>query len=217
MFREQDDFVNFLSLLKDSAKVNEVAIHAYALLTNQILLLGSPGREESLSKMMQWAGRRYVPYFNRKYGRSGPLWGGRFRAAVVDGTSFFLAACQYVEESPVRAGVAGRAEDYAWSSCRIHMGSETSSLLIDHPSYWALGNTPFDREAAYRRALDQPLPASQLNLIEAGLRGGWVIGSQAFAENLQKHANRRITPGRRGRPPSAGAKKAPNRDDYVPD
>ncbi len=60
-FREKVDFVNFLELLKNSAKVNTVAIHGYALLPENVMLVATPASAGSLSKLMQWVGRRYVP------------------------------------------------------------------------------------------------------------------------------------------------------------
>lgn len=207
--QENDDFVNFLALLKNSAKISKVAIHGYALLPRSVMIIATPYAADSLSGLMQWIGRRYVPYFNRKYGRAGALWGARFRAAVVEAPDHFLPACQYVEESPVREGLASNAGEYPWSSFRAHAGREHNGLLTDHQAYWALGNTPFDREAAYQRRLEQALPASERQLIESALRGGWVIGSAAFAESLQKDAGRRLLPGKRGRPPSQGASNAP--------
>ncbi|MDO9215686.1 MAG: transposase, partial [Lacisediminimonas sp.] len=171
---------------------------------------------DSLSKLMQWVGRRYVPYYNRKYHRTGPLWRSRFRAAVIEAASHLLPACQYVEEAPVRKGLGSSPGDYPWSSYHVHAGLQPDSLVSDHPSYWSLGNTPFDREAAYRRLMELALPGSTITLIESGLRSGWAIGSTAFAESLQKLAGRRLAPAPRGRPPGRRALGAPKQYDPVP-
>lgn len=199
-FREKADFVNFLELLKVSAKVNAVAIHAYVLLPQSIMLIATPSSSESLSKLMQWVGRRYVPYFNKKYQRAGPLWQARFRAAVVDATHHLLAVSQYVDETPRREGLVSAPGDYPWSSFHAHAGLAQDALVSDHLSYWSLGNTPFARESAYRSLMEQALPAQTVTLIESGLRSGWAIGPAAFAASLQKAAGRRLTPGIRGRP-----------------
>ena len=60
-----------------------VALHAYALLDDAVQLLLRPPSDAALSRMMQALGRRYVAAFNRRHGRSGTLWDGRFRAGVV--------------------------------------------------------------------------------------------------------------------------------------
>lgn len=209
LFRDPDDFINFLALLKNSAKVNEVSIHAYALLPTEVFLLATPGEAEGLSRFMQWVGRRYVPIYNQKYKREGSLWRSRFRAAAVEGKSELIGVSQYVDESPLRAGLCSQACDYPWSSCAAHIGAQRDPLLTDHPSYWALGNTPFDREVAYRQRLEQALTAAESGRIESSLRAGWAIGPASFASALELASGRRLQPGRRGRPPRRGTADAP--------
>jgi putative transposase len=74
IFRETEDYVNFLGRLRDAARQFKVAIHGYVLMTNHIHLLATPSDLEGLARMMQWVGRHYVPYFNQKYAREGTLW-----------------------------------------------------------------------------------------------------------------------------------------------
>lgn len=216
LFREDKDFSGFLELLKNSAKVNDVAVHAYALLPTEVLLLVTPGEAESLSRFMQWIGRRYVPIYNAKYGRAGSLWRARFRAAIVDGKNELIPTSQFVEESPMRAGLCVQAADYPWSSCQAHTGAKRDAVLTDHPGYWALGNTPFDREMAYQRQLEQALTAAQVARFEGCLQSGWAIGSPEFASGLEAEAGRRLSPARRGRPPGKGAADSPKEGDMSP-
>lgn len=53
-------------------------------MTNHIHLLATPAKADSISKVFQSVGRKYVQYFNFTYKRSGTLWEGRYRATVVD-------------------------------------------------------------------------------------------------------------------------------------
>jgi putative transposase len=216
LLRDEDDFINFLALLKDSAKVNEVSIHGYALLPTEVFLLATPREADGLSRFMQWVGRRYVPIYNQKYKREGSLWRARFRAAAVDGRSELIGVSQYVDESPLRAGLCLEACDYSWSSCGAHIGAQRDPLLTDHPSYWALGNTPFDREVAYKQRLEQALTAAETARIESSLRAGWAIGPASFASALELTSGRRLQPGRRGRPPRQSMSDAPMADDVSP-
>ena len=70
-------------LLAENATQFDVAIHAYVLMDNHFHLLVTPQTAQSLPKMMQSVGRRYVRYFNDKQGRSGTLWEGRYKSALV--------------------------------------------------------------------------------------------------------------------------------------
>jgi tRNA(Met) C34 N-acetyltransferase TmcA len=69
--------------LKESALQNGVAIHAFVLMTNHVHFLVTPCDETALAKMLQTLGRRYVQYYNHKYGRTATLWEGRYRSTLV--------------------------------------------------------------------------------------------------------------------------------------
>jgi putative transposase len=81
-------------------------------------------------------------------------------------------------------------------------GGRRDPLLVDPPEFWQLGNTPFEREAAYRTLLVQGAPASAPALRAAAL-GGWAIGSPGFQAELATHEGRPTQPRQRGRPRAA--------------
>ena len=200
IFRDASDYGIFLGWLRESAKQFNVAIHAYVLMSNHLHLLASPADNTGLGRMMQWVGRHYVPYFNHKYERSGTLWQGRYKTAVIDSERYFLTCSRYIELNPVRAGMVHNPAEYAWSSYQHHIGLRTDPLITDHPLYWALGNTPFEREAAYKALAEQALTPGELDAMRKSAIKGWAIGSEKFQTQLEKVAERRVTPGKRGRP-----------------
>lgn len=200
IFRDDSDYTMFLGWLRAAAKQFKVAVHAYALLPNQVELLATPADASGLGRLMQWVGRHYVPYFNRKYSRCGTLWQGRYKATVIDAEHYFMLCSRYIELSPVRQGLATNPEQYDWSSHGHHAGVKQDPLVTDHPLYWALGNTPFDREAAYKALFEQALTTEDMHLMKEAALKGWVLGSAKFKASLAKAANRRISPAKRGRP-----------------
>lgn len=200
IFREDEDYQHFLGWLKDSAREFKVAVHAYVLMPNHLHLLASPSTEEGLARMMQRVGRYYVPWFNQKYQRLGGLFRGRFKTSLIDPDGYFLLCSRYIEFNPVRSGAVADPLDYPWSSYAHHAGVRQESLIIDHASYWDLGNTPFQREAAYIALARQPLSPAQLDSINQAVLKGWPLGSSAFKDQLQQKARRQVLPARRGRP-----------------
>jgi len=46
--------------------------------------LMTPNLEDSISKVMQSLGRRYVQNYNDTYSRTGTLWEGRYKATLID-------------------------------------------------------------------------------------------------------------------------------------
>ncbi|HJV87853.1 MAG TPA: transposase [Noviherbaspirillum sp.] len=201
IFRDAEDYSIFLRWLREAAKLFKVAVHAYVLMPDHLHLLVSPSDETGLGKMMQWVGRHYVPYFNTRYHRSGTLWQGRFRATVIESEAYFLACSCYIESNPMRAGLVQDAAEYSWSSFSHHAGVKPDPLLTDHPLFWALGNTPFDREMAYKELMNQGLAPREIEVIGQATLKGWPLGSDKFKAMLARQTNRRVTPAKRGRPP----------------
>lgn len=200
IFREAEDYQRFLGWLKDSAREYKVAVHAYVLMPTHLQLLATPADQAGLALTMQRVGRYYVPWYNAKYARSGSLFQGRFKTSVIDAAAYFLQCSQYIETAPVRAQLAADALDYPWSSYAHHAGVQSDPVVNDHALFWALGNTPFQREAAYQALTERALTASQLAVIDRAVLKGWPLGSDAFKATLEKQAQRQVLPAKRGRP-----------------
>ncbi len=203
VFGDDEDYVSYLDWLREAARLYHVSIHAYALLDNRVHLLVTPSDESGLARMMQWVGRHYVPYFNRKYHRSGTLWEGRFRTSVVE-DGWLMTCSRFVEMQPVACCLAARPEDYVWSSYCHHVGIRPSPLVRDHAVYWNLGNTPFAREVAYKEFfVHAGREEAEMDEI---LKKGWPLGSEAFRRQLEASTRRQFRMGKRGRPAKKGKK-----------
>ncbi|RQO34675.1 transposase [Herminiimonas sp. KBW02] len=200
VFRETADYLEFLARLREAARQFKVSIHAYVLMPDHLHLLATPVDQDGLSRMVQWLGRHYVPYFNRKYERSGTLWQGRYKATVVDAEGYLMTCCRYIETNPVRTGLVAAAGDYPWSSYPHHIGLKSDPIITDHPLYWALGNTPFEREAAYKAWIEQGLSAAEVAAVSDATMKGWALGSEQYKLSLEKQTQRRIRQVKRGRP-----------------
>lgn len=200
VFQDDLDRKLFLELLQSAALTHGAAIHAYTLLDNEVRLLATPAGDDSLSGMMQALGRRYGSSFNRRHGHSGSLWEGRFRATVVEPERHLLACMRYVEQARAVDGEGTGLGQHVWSSAAHHLGERVDPLVSDHLLYWSLGNTPFEREAAYRDLLQQALTSTEATLISSALRKGWPFGSAGFLVELSGSTPRRLAPLPRGRP-----------------
>jgi putative transposase len=204
VFLTDADRQDFLTMLNDAARAQPVAIHAYVLLDTEVRLLATPSQDDSLGRLMQALGRRYVSAYNRRHGRTGTLWNGRFRSCVLQASAWLLPATVVLESLPVRAGLAAQAADWPWSSARHHVGRERSALVTEHPAYWQIGNTPFERELAHANLLMEGAPAAHLETLDAAVRSAKVCGDMAFRGEVAQRLARPLQPRRRGRPAQAG-------------
>ena len=210
VFLDAADRALYLERLRESAVATRVAVHGYALLATEVRLLVVPETAGGLAQLMQSVGRCYVPAFNKKYARTGTPWEGRFRSTVIEAKRHFLACLRFVEAWGEAAGIeaARGADDAPWSSAAHHLGARVDPLVRDHPAFWALGNTPFEREAAYRRFVERARADGEVAAILLAALNGWVLGTPEFSAMVAEQTGRRPQPARRGRPrkaPSAAA------------
>jgi putative transposase len=180
IFRATEDLRFYRACLRDAGRAHRVAIHAYVLMTNHVHLLATPGDTNSLPRMMQSIGRVYVQYFNNRYCRTGTLWEGRYKAAIVDCEHYFLTCMRYIELNPVRASMVESPGDYCWSSYQCHAHGKFDDLIQAHPVYEELGRSTAAREAAYRELFGSPISSAALQTIRDATQHAWAIGEDKF-------------------------------------
>jgi putative transposase len=200
VFADDADRAAFIALLGEAAARHDAAVHAYCLLDNAVHLLLTPPQADTLGRLVQSLGRRYVAAYNRRHARRGTLWDGRFRSAIVEAETLLLPATVYIETLPVYAGLVSAAADWPWSSAVHHCGRRRDSLVSDHARYWQLGNTPFDREHAHTVALTEAqLKPADARFVEA-VKRAQVLGSSTFQTRIAEELDRPVQPRPRGRP-----------------
>jgi putative transposase len=124
IFLDDDDRNCFLELLGKCVSRHAWILMAYVLMRNHYHLIVQLTCE-SLSRGMQWLDSKYAQYFNRRHGRVGHLYQGRFHAPLIEKESYLLEVLRYDALNPVRAGIVARPEDYIWSSHRAVLGLTT--------------------------------------------------------------------------------------------
>jgi putative transposase len=203
IFFAEGDYGRYRDWLAEAADEYRLAIHAYVLMPNHVHLLATPARADSLPRVMQSLGRRYVRYVNDAHGRTGTLWEGRYRAAPIESEVYLLACARYIELNPVRAGMADHPRDYRWSSWHAHAQGADDALVSEHALYRALGRSAAERQKAYRALFRSALAKDFLDQLCAATNGGWVLGSERFKQRIAKALHRRVSPLAPGRPRKA--------------
>jgi len=86
IFFSQADYDKFRAYLKDGQEKFGYLLHGYVLMTNHFhLLVETP--QANLSQLMHFINGSYTTYVNRRKGRSGHLFQGRYKAVLVDKNS----------------------------------------------------------------------------------------------------------------------------------
>jgi putative transposase len=192
VFFAETDYRYYRDTLQQAAARYDCAIHAYVLMTNHVHLLVTPHAENGLSRMMQGVGRRYVRYINGVYRRSGTLWEGRFKAALVDSERYLLTCMRYIELNPVRAGMVESPALYRWSSYRVNALGATSELITAHSLYRALGQSDEECRKAYSALFEAVMDGQALDRIRSATQSGEIIGNQRFRDEIARAMRRRV-------------------------
>jgi len=129
VFLDEDDRKMFFFVLEDAVRRFNILCHAYCLMGNHYhLILETP--EGDLSRTMRHLNGVYTQLFNRKHGKVGHLFQGRYKGILIERGEHLLEACRYVVLNPVRAGLCSVPEAWPWSSYRATTGiSEAAPFL----------------------------------------------------------------------------------------
>lgn len=121
IFTDFDDRIQYLTLLEEAKRNLGVLIPSYALMTNHIhLYLVTP--RANLAEVMHSLNKNYSQYFNKRHGKTGHLFGDRYKYKLIQSDQYSLALARYIHLNPVKAGLAAKAEEYAWSSAAQYLG-----------------------------------------------------------------------------------------------
>jgi putative transposase len=163
-------------------------ILAYCLTSNHIHLVAIPDEPQSLATALRRTHGRYALYINSRRHRVGHLWQNRFYSCPLDETHL-SAALRYGERNPVRAELATRPEEYAWSSASAYVGIEAPSALLDWPFYTNSGG----RER-WIALLAEPEELAAIRALERGTFTERPLGSPDCVARLEHELGRPLAP-----------------------
>ena len=179
LFCEPADYCFFASLLLKSIENTRCALHAYVFMGNHFHLLLTPADAFGPSRLMQSVGLSYVRFFNRKYGRTGTLWEGRYRSTRIESQRYFFTCSRYIELNPVRALLIEHPGQYRWSSFSGNAIGTADALITPHPLYRALGGQLNARLCAYRELFRMHLDPAECQQIRRATNSGAPLGELA--------------------------------------
>ena len=124
IFIDESDYLKFLENLLKYKKKFDWIIYCYCLLPNHYHFLIQT-RNDLLGKIMKSLQTAYGVYFNRKYGRIGPVFAGRYKSIIIQKDEYFNEVSRYIHQNPVKAKLCNSPLDYPYSSYQEYIRNKS--------------------------------------------------------------------------------------------
>ncbi|MDD2336878.1 MAG: transposase [Geobacteraceae bacterium] len=183
-FFDDGDRYRFHLLMQEGIERYGHSIHAFCLMTNHLHLLIQVA-DVPLSRIMQNLSFRYTRWSNRRQGKSGHLFQGRYKAVLVNADEYLLELVRYLHLNPVRVGMTRDPLEFPWSSHRAYCGKENIPWLHTDLTLSAFGKR---RDTARRKFLQFVLDGLDERHRPEFHRGigadSRVLGDESFMEKV---------------------------------
>jgi putative transposase len=188
IFRDEKDYLRFLEGMGQMAGRFHLEIHAYVLMSNHYHLLLHT-QAANLSRAIQWLGVSYSVRFNRRHGRTGHLFQGRFKSFLVQDDRYLTSMCFYIHGNPLRAGIATKLSDYQWSSYPAYANRRSQPLWLTTGLVLGVHGGSRREFLETQRAF---LEGKRNPLVD--LRHGLYLGTEEFSEECRERAKKEEHP-----------------------
>jgi hypothetical protein len=148
---------------------------------------------------VRWARRIDAPPTSSRGRWTGHLFQSRFASVAMD-ESHLIAAVRHVSLNPVRARLARKAKDSAWSSGRAHLTREDDELVSVAP-------VP-NRTDRFAALLESDADDGAFRALRSSEASGRPLGNAGFIADLERLLGRpvaRRAPGRKSKRARSGA------------
>lgn len=188
-FRKDADFLAFLGILREALQRFPVDLLAFCLMGNHWHLLLRPRTDKALSEMMAWltvthARRHHMHYPDPG---SGHIYQGRFKSFPVQSDEHFLIVARYIHANALRARLVKHAEDWRWTDATDAQDLPLVEWPVDRPRNWM-------------RLVNEQLPDSTTEALQASVWRGRPFGSDEWIKRTAKKLGLESTLRSRGRP-----------------
>ena len=182
IYLDSEDREVFYAVLTEVCRRFNWKVHAECQMSNHYhLLVETP--DGNLASGMRQLNGVYTQRFNRRHGRVGHVFQGRYKGIIVQKESYLLELARYIVLNPVRARMVRAAKDWPWSSYRATAGLAKGSEWLY--SDWILSafakrrHTAMDRYRTFvSEGKNQPSPWDEL-------KNQIYLGTEDFVSDMQ--------------------------------
>lgn len=189
-FYDVKDQNKFLEYVKRYTELFSFRVHAWCLMSTHFHLLLESCEQVALSEFMRRLLTAYTVYFNRRHGRHGHLFQGRFHSLIIDKATHLLAVSRYIHLNPSNTSKPIDWETYKGSSIKYYLkGGEPSYLITQETLDFFEGNRGKYREFIQKGMTEETVLPIHFRKF---------VGDTPFAERMQKRIFQGSQKGSRG-------------------
>ena len=153
LFHSGADYASFLEYMREAQDRLELPVLAACLMPNHVHLVVRPRSDGDIAPWISWLFTTHVRRHHRKYGTTGRLWQGRYKASLIQQDHHLLTVLRYVERNALAAKLVERAEHWRWGSLNWRNSDftplELTPVPIELPTWWT-------------KFVNQPMTAAEL-------------------------------------------------------
>lgn len=191
IFFKEEDYQLFEQILLDGVEKYNMPILAYCIMPNHFHLVLHPKKDGDLQRFMQWITLTHTQRWHAQHKSigTGHLYQGRYKSSLIEQDQHLLTVIRYVERNPLRAKLVKKIANWKYSSFyqRLQQGHFLASWPIPTPRH-------------YRKFIETPLTAAELENTRDSINRGKPLGSKLWTDRMLDRYNLSITIRGRGRP-----------------
>ena len=179
IFIDDTDYQAFLDILSEANRLWGIEVFAYVLMGNHYhLCLRTP--KGNLSRVMRHVDGIYTQRFNRRHGRDGTLFRGRYKAILIEADEYLAAVVRYIHLNATEAGIVKMPEDYRWAIHRYYQSRIVPNWLNTGEAVEQIGG----RQAFHEFVLSGN--EESLKRYYEAQRQSPILGSEEFVERIRQ-------------------------------
>lgn len=194
IFSDDSDKTAYLNLITRYKEKCRFVLYAYVLMNNHVHLL-IEATDLPISKIMQRINQTYTQHFNRKYGKAGHLFQGRYKAILCDRDAYLMGLIRYIHLNPVRAKIVRRPEEYAWSSHREYLAGKSQLTDVER-GLRLFSESKAQARRRYEQFVSETLGEGRNETYYSAIQHQ-ILGDEKFVEKVEKTIGRTEKPFRK--------------------
>ena len=187
IYLTEDDRREYTSRLAETVNRFDWEMLSFVQMTNHVHhLFCTP--QPNLSKGMQYLLSGYANYFQRRHGRTGHVFQGRFKGELIEDESYYWAVSRYIHLNPLRVAtpLVDNLMDWPWSS---FPGFADPGRRLEWVSYEKVLQS-------WQGGFGSSAMSSYLDFVADGITSppenpfanavdGWILGTDKFVDKLK--------------------------------